>query len=106
MFLLAGTYWRIWGHQQNAAHCYRQALARVPRQFRDVVLVNFGGLLYKTGNVDDALFMVRDALAVDNKQPETNFLAGGMYNVKVCSADEGQLACWRILSFTSACRVI
>ncbi len=63
-------------------HPYRHALARVPRQFRDVVLVNFGGLLYKTGHVDDAMLMLRDALAVDDRQPETNFMVGGMYNVK------------------------
>ncbi len=43
VYLLAGTYWRIWGHQLNALHCYKHALAKVPQQYKDVVLVNFAG---------------------------------------------------------------
>ena len=43
IYVLAGTYWRIWGHPQHGIHCYRRALAGVPDQFKDVVLTNLAG---------------------------------------------------------------
>lgn len=83
VFLLAGTYWRIFGHPQNGIHCYRHALSRVPEKYKDVVLTNFAGLLYKTGAIDEALVMVQDALRLDDKDPDTNFFLANMLSAKV-----------------------
>ena len=45
VYVLAGTYWRIWGHPQNGIHCFRRALAAVPDRFKDVVLTNLAGAI-------------------------------------------------------------
>ena len=45
IYVLAGTYWRIWGHPQNGIHCFRRALAAVPDRFKDVVLTNLAGAI-------------------------------------------------------------
>lgn len=82
VFLLAGTYWRIWGHPQNGLHCYRHALARVPEQYKDVVLTNLAGLVYTAGSLDDALVLAVDSHHIDDKDPETNFLLGNLYLAK------------------------
>lgn len=84
MYLLAGTYWRIWGHPQNGIHCYRHSLSRVPEEYKDVVLTNFAGLLYKTGAIDEALIMMKDAIAIDPKDPDSNFFLANLYSAKVC----------------------
>jgi hypothetical protein len=39
------------------------ALTSVPREFRDVVLVSLGSLLYKLGYLDEALKAASEALA-------------------------------------------
>lgn len=82
VYLLAGTYWRIWGHPQNGIHCYRRALSTVPPEYEDVVLTNLAGLLYKTGTLDDALLVMKDALAIDDKDPDSNFFIANLYSAK------------------------
>ncbi len=47
------------------------------------VQCRFLGLIYKAGVVDDALFMLKEAIAIDEKQPESNFMIANMLNVKV-----------------------
>ena len=79
---MAGTYWRVWGHQHNAAHCYRHALRRVPAAHRDVALTNLAGLLYKAGGPDDAVVLMKEALEVDDRQPEANLQMGAILNAK------------------------
>ncbi len=81
--VLAGTYWRIWGHPQNGLHCFRHALSTVPEKYKDVVLTNFAGLVYKTGAIDEALFMMKDAIKVDPKDPDSNFFIANIYSAKV-----------------------
>ena len=84
VFLLAGTYWRIWGHPQNAVHCYRHSLSRVPPKYKDVVLTNLAGLLFSTETTDDALTVIQDAIAIDGKDPDSNFFLANLYVIKVC----------------------
>ena len=83
VYLLAGTYWRIWGHPQNAVHCYRHSLARVPPQYKDVVLTNLAGLLFSTETIDDALTVMLDAINLDSKDPDSNFFIANLYTIKV-----------------------
>lgn len=61
----------------------RHALEHVPTEYKDVVLTNFAGLLYKTGAVDDALVMMKDAVAINDREPETNFFLANLYSAKV-----------------------
>ena len=42
--VLAGTYWRIFGHPQNGIQCFRWALSAVPKKYEDVVLTNLAGM--------------------------------------------------------------
>ena len=81
--VLAGTYWRIFGHPQNGIHCFRWALSTVPHEFEDVVLTNLAGLLYKTGAIDEAITLMKDSLAINNKDPDSNFFMGNLYSAKV-----------------------
>ncbi len=46
------------------------------------MLTNLAGLLYKTGTVDDALSVMRDVMALDNKDPDSNFLIGNLLSAK------------------------
>ena len=82
IYVLAGTYWRIWGHPQNGIHCLRRALATVPQRFKDVVLTNLAGLLYKTGAIDEALLVMKDAIDVDDRDPDSNFFIANLYSAK------------------------
>ena len=43
IYVLAGTYWRIFGNPQNGIECFRWALANVPSEHEDVVLTNLAG---------------------------------------------------------------
>ena len=81
-YLFAGTYWRIWGHPQNGLECYKHALAKVPTKYLDIVLTNLAGLLYKAGSVGDAITVLQDAVALNDKEPGTNFFLANMYSVK------------------------
>jgi hypothetical protein len=49
------------------------------------VLTNFAGLLYKTGAIDEALAVMKDAIDVDNKDPDSNFFIANLYSAKVRS---------------------
>lgn len=45
---------------------------------RDVPLVNLANILYKWGRMDDAITMAREALAVNDLEPETHYLLGNL----------------------------
>ena len=62
---------------------FRWALSTVPREFEDVVLTNLAGLLYKTGAIDEAITLMKDSLAINNKDPDSNFFMGNLYSAKV-----------------------
>ena len=81
-YLLAGTYWRIWGHPQNGLECYKNALAKAPPKYLDIVLTNLAGLLYKSGSVGDAITLLQDAVQLNDKEPGTNFFLANMLTVK------------------------
>ena len=66
LFNLAGLYWRILGNTYHGIECVRRALYTVPEQYRDVPLVNLANMLYKLGRYDDAIHIVKDALAISN----------------------------------------
>jgi tetratricopeptide (TPR) repeat protein len=57
-------------------------LSTVPREFEDVVLTNLAGLLYKTGAIDEAITLMKDSLAINNKDPDSNFFMGNLYSAK------------------------
>ena len=76
--VLAGTYWRIFGHPQNGMDCFKWALASVPRRYEDVVLTTMAGLLYKSGSLEDALVLMKDALKVNDKDPDANFFMANL----------------------------
>ena len=103
---MAGTYWRIFGHPQNGIQCFRWALSAVPKKYEDVVLTNLAGmytvthgnmyqlkyeifqnlilgLLYKTGAIDEALILMKDAILIDEKDPDSNFFIANLYSAKV-----------------------
>jgi tetratricopeptide (TPR) repeat protein len=81
-YVLAGTYWRIWGHPQNGLECYKNALAKAPKKYLDIVLTNLAGLLYKSGSVSDAIIVLQDAVAINDKEPGTNFFLANMYSLR------------------------
>ena len=83
VYLLSGTYWRIWGHPQNAVHCYRHSLARVPQEYKHVVLTNLAGLLFSTETIDDALTVMQDSIELEPKDPDSNFFIANLYVIKV-----------------------
>jgi tetratricopeptide (TPR) repeat protein len=66
LYNLAGLYWRVIGNNYHALECIRRALYFAPDQYRDVPLVNLANILYKWGRVDDAVTVMRDAVAVND----------------------------------------
>lgn len=82
VYVLAGTYWRIFGQPQNGLDCFKWALKVVPSQYEDLVLTNLAGLLYKSGALDDALELMTKAYQQNNKDPNVNFFLGNLYSAK------------------------
>ena len=41
------------------------------------------GLLYKTGAIDEALILMKDAISIDEKDPDSNFFIANLYSAKV-----------------------
>ena len=80
--MLAGTFWRIFGSPQEGLQCYKWALSTVPKQYEDVVLTNLAGLFYKSGSLDDAYKLLKEAHAIDNKDPDTNFFLGNILSIR------------------------
>ncbi|XP_021915404.1 tetratricopeptide repeat protein 17 isoform X2 [Zootermopsis nevadensis] len=79
---LASLYWRVRGNSRNAMDCLRMALTSVPKEFRDVVLVSLGSLLYKLGYLDEALKAASEALAKNSVEPATHFLLASVLEGK------------------------
>ncbi len=63
----------------------------MPDEFLDVVLTNLAGLLYKTGTVDDALAVMKDAIAIDDMDPEINFFFANLLSAK---GNRLAIFCW------------
>lgn len=82
VYVLAGTYWRIFGQPQNGLECFKWALDSVPKQYEDLVLTNLAGLLYKSGALDDALEIMTSAYDLNEKDPNINFFLGNLYSAK------------------------
>ena len=82
VYVLAGTFWRIFGSPQEGLQCYKWALSTVPKQYEDVVLTNLAGLFYKSGSLDDAYKLLKEAHAIDNKDPDTNFFLGNILSIR------------------------
>jgi len=55
----------------------------VPDKYADAVLTNFAAMLYKANMVDDALVMAKEAIKVNDKDPNTNFMLANIYMAKV-----------------------
>ena len=64
IYVLAGTYWRIWGHPQHGIHCFRRALAAVPDRFKDVVLTNLAGYSISSRSSNDDEFITQTVIQV------------------------------------------
>ena len=41
------------------------------------------GLLYKTGAIDEALLVMKDAIDIDDRDPDSNFFIANLYSAKV-----------------------
>jgi len=90
-YVMAGNYWRLLagkarllaGTAENTRNCYLHALSKVPERFRDVVLTNLAAMLYRLdGDLDNALNLVQSASAIDDKDPDINFLLGNLLMAK------------------------
>jgi tetratricopeptide (TPR) repeat protein len=66
LYNLAALYWRIVGNSVNGLECARRALYFAPDQYRDVPLLNLANILYRVGRVDDAIVLMKEALAVND----------------------------------------
>lgn len=78
----AANYWRIIGNAGASSDCFILALAEAPVAYRDLVLTNLGALLYKLGQIEPALKLVQESLAVSSTEPETHFLLANLYAAK------------------------
>ena len=65
LYNLAGMYWRIIGNNYHAIECIRRSIHLVPPEYRDVPLVNIANIFYKYGRFEDAVTVLREALAVN-----------------------------------------
>ena len=54
----------------------------MPNKYLDIVLTNLAGLLYKTGSLGDAISVLEDAVALNDKEPGTNFFLANLYTIK------------------------
>lgn len=66
LYNLAGLYWRIIGNNYQGVECIRRSLYLVPEEYKDVPLVNLANILYRWGRFEDAVTVMRDALAVND----------------------------------------
>ena len=66
LYNLAGLYWRIIGNSYHGVECIRRSLYYAPDEYRDVPLVNLANILYKWGRVDNAVVVMRDAIAIND----------------------------------------
>ncbi|KAK6190158.1 hypothetical protein SNE40_002084 [Patella caerulea] len=78
LFNLAGLYWRVIGNNYHGIECIRRSLALAPDEYADVPLNNLANILYKWGRFDDALLLMKDALKLNDAEPDTNFLYGNL----------------------------
>ena len=53
------------GNNYHALECVRRSLYFVPDPYKDVPLNNLANILYKWGRVDDAVLVMRDAIATN-----------------------------------------
>ena len=66
LYNLAALYWRVVGHGPNGVECVRRALYFVPKQYRDVPLLNLANILYRSGHVHDAISVASEALSIND----------------------------------------
>ncbi|XP_012940375.1 tetratricopeptide repeat protein 17 [Aplysia californica] len=76
LYNLAGLYWRIVGNNDHGIECIRRSIYLSPPQYRDIPLVNLANILYRYGRYDDAIVIMRDALAVNDVEPSSHFFFG------------------------------
>lgn len=79
---LASLYWRVRTNTKNSIDCLNQALLSVTDEYKDVVLVSIGSMLYELGYIDDALKVALEAFSINKVEPATNFLLSMLYNIK------------------------
>ncbi|XP_048779550.1 tetratricopeptide repeat protein 17-like isoform X2 [Ostrea edulis] len=73
LYNLAGLYWRIIGNNYQGVECIRRSLTLVPDEYRDVPLVNLANILYRWGRFEDAVTVMKDALIVNDLEPESHY---------------------------------
>ncbi|XP_062591170.1 tetratricopeptide repeat protein 17-like [Saccostrea cucullata] len=73
LYNLAGLYWRIIGNNYQGIECIRRSLYLVPDEYRDVPLINLANILYLWGRFEDAVTVMKDALAVNDLEPESHY---------------------------------
>ena len=82
LYNLGALYWRVIGNNYHGLECIRRALYFAPDKFKDVALVNLAQILYKLGRVEDTVSVMRDAVLVNDLEPETHFFLGNMLAAK------------------------
>ncbi|XP_063991883.1 tetratricopeptide repeat protein 17 isoform X1 [Diachasmimorpha longicaudata] len=80
--VLASLHWRVVGKSRNALDCLQLALNTVPKRFRDVPLVSIASIAQKTGLVDEALKITKEAIRINAVEPLTNYLYGSLLHIK------------------------
>ena len=66
LYNLAALYWRVIGNTHQGIECLRHSLYFVPAKYRDVPLVNLANVLYKLGQLEDAIAVMNDAVAIND----------------------------------------
>ncbi|XP_071122223.1 tetratricopeptide repeat protein 17-like isoform X6 [Mytilus edulis] len=78
LYNVAGLYWRVIGNNYHGIECFRRSLYFVQPQYKDVPLVNLANILYMWGKFEDGVKIMKDALAINDLEPDSHFLYGNL----------------------------
>ena len=93
---LAALFWRIEGDAHEATRCLLGALSTSPYEMKDVALIQLANVLYLAKAYDDAIILVKAALAISSNTYAANYLHGSILLVRYC-----MLVCLRKLHVMS-----
>lgn len=72
------------GNNYHGIECFRRSLYLVPPQYKDVPLVNLANILYSWGRYEDAIRIMKDALAINDLEVYTMFVLSFMAYLVSC----------------------
>lgn len=78
LYNVAGLYWRVIGNNYHGIECFRRSLYLVPPEYKDVPLVNLANILYMWGKYEDAVKIMKDALSINDLEPDSHFFFGNL----------------------------